>query len=109
FFWEAKKAIVILSAFEALIFLYFSFRVFITNRSTLKVIFKDPNIIFCLIFSIIFAFAVGISSYNFGALSRYKIPCLPFYAAFLVILYYHGKEKEPVLKKTAKARKMEFA
>jgi hypothetical protein len=52
-------------------------------------IVKDPNLTFCLVFSIIFAFAVGISSYNFGALSRYKIPCLPFYAAALVILLYN--------------------
>ena len=47
---------------------------------------KDPNLVFCLVFSIIFAFAVGISSYNFGALSRYKIPCLPFYATFCDII-----------------------
>jgi hypothetical protein len=62
---------------------------------------KDPNIIFCLIFSLIFAFAVGISSYNFGALSRYKIPCLPFYAAFLFILLSNGKTetKEPQVKR----------
>jgi hypothetical protein len=53
---------------------------------------KDPNLSFFLVFSLIFAFAVGVSSYNFGALSRYKIPCLPFYAAFLIILYYDDKK-----------------
>jgi len=31
---------------------------------------------------------VGISSFNFGALSRYKIPCLPFYALALILIYY---------------------
>jgi hypothetical protein len=40
---------------------------------------------------LIFAFAVGISSYNFGALSRYKIPCLPFYALGLVLVYYKNR------------------
>jgi hypothetical protein len=64
---------------------------------------KDPNLSFSLAFSIIFAFAVGISSYNFGALSRYKIPCLPFYAASLIILYYNvqtrtGKSSKNYLK-----------
>ena len=88
--WEAKKIIVLLSSFEALLFLFL----------TLKILFKvgivriwqtiggDPAIQFCLIFSVIFAFAVGISTYNFGALSRYKIPCLPFYALSLLLIYY---------------------
>ncbi|HVG11515.1 MAG TPA: hypothetical protein VM843_00870 [Flavisolibacter sp.] len=86
--WEAQKLIVLLSAIEALIFAYFTILAFVRNGllTAGKVITKDPNVLFCLIFSLIFAFAVGISSYNFGALSRYKIPCLPFYAAFLVIL-----------------------
>jgi hypothetical protein len=58
-------------------------------------IVKDPYVLFCLVFSLIFAFAVGISSYNFGALSRYKIPCLPFYGAFILILYHHKKLEAP--------------
>jgi hypothetical protein len=96
--WEARKVIVMLSALEALTFAYFTFRAFQRRgiSKTLQLIFKDPNILFCLIFSIIFAFAVGISSYNFGALSRYKIPCLPFYAAFLmIILNYDRIAKRP--------------
>jgi hypothetical protein len=88
--WEARKLIVLLSALEALAFVYFTYKAF---RNTglingLKMISRDPNLFFCLIFSFIFAFAVGISSYNFGALSRYKIPCLPFYATILVVLLY---------------------
>jgi hypothetical protein len=90
FIWESKKIIVLLSGLEALLFLYFTLKV-IAKRKThiFSMVIKDPNLSFCLVFSIIFAFAVGISSYNFGALSRYKIPCLPFYVASLVILYYN--------------------
>ncbi|MGZ3838679.1 MAG: hypothetical protein ACXVBI_08925 [Flavisolibacter sp.] len=92
FLWESKKVIVLLSALEALVFLYFTLKA-VGQRKTkiFSDISKDPNLSFCLVFSIIFAFAVGITSYNFGALSRYKIPCLPFYAASLVILLYHNK------------------
>jgi hypothetical protein len=88
--WEANKVIVLLSAIEALIFLFFTIKAFYQNGilKSFKIIASDPNILFCLIFSLIFAFAVGISSYNFGALSRYKIPCLPFYATFLILLLY---------------------
>jgi hypothetical protein len=52
-------------------------------------------VLFFLVVSLIFAFAVGISSYNFGALSRYKIPCLPFYAAFVLVILHHKKIETP--------------
>jgi hypothetical protein len=92
--WEANKAIVLLSALEALLFMFFTLKVFFKNGplGTFRKIGKDPNLTFFFIFSIIFAFAVGISSYNFGTLSRYKIPCLPFYAALLMILLNNQKK-----------------
>lgn len=86
--WEARKVIVALSALEALVFLFLTIKIFLWKRGrAFKHVAKDPNILFFLIFALIFAFAVGVSSGNFGALSRYKIPCLPFYAAALAILY----------------------
>lgn len=90
YMWEAKKIIVALSAIEALVFLFLTLKILITI-GPIKIwntIVKDPTIQFCLVFSLIFAFAVGISSYNFGALSRYKIPCLPFYALALILIHY---------------------
>lgn len=103
--WEAGKVIVLLSAIEALLFLYFTITAFLRNGifRSFGLIGKDPNLMFCLVFALIFAFAVGITSYNFGALSRYKIPCLPFYAAFLTILYH---KKESVKSKTRVIRKV---
>jgi hypothetical protein len=106
--WEARKVIVLLSAIEALVFIYFTFRAFKANGvgRSFKIIGKDPNVLFCLVFSVIFAFAVGISSYNFGALSRYKIPALPFYGAFLMILLHYNvqqtKSKTVKLKRSIK-------
>ena len=50
-----------------------------------------------MIFALIFAIAVGLTSYNFGALSRYKIPCLPFFTASLGIVYYLGVKKRYTL------------
>ena len=91
--WEARKVIVLLSALEALAFVYFTIKAFRKAGvlKTFQIINRDPNLFFFIIFSLIFAFAVGITSYNFGALARYKIPCLPFYAAFIIILSYHDK------------------
>ena len=90
YLWESKKIIVALSALEAILFLIITLKIlFVIGPVKMwKTINKDPTIQFCLIFSIIFAFAVGISSYNFGSLSRYKIPCLPFYVLAMVLIYY---------------------
>jgi hypothetical protein len=93
FLWESKKIIVLFSALEALIFLFFTLTAIVKNKWRIfSLITKDPNLMFCLVFSLIFAFAVGISTYNFGTLSRYKIPCIPFFAALLVILVYQKRE-----------------
>jgi hypothetical protein len=91
--WEAKKVIVLLSAIEAILFAFITLKVFfqIGVRKTWATISKDPTIQFCLIFSFIFAFAVGITSYNFGTLSRYKIPCMPFYALAIILIWYKNK------------------
>ena len=43
--------------------------------------------------ALVFAFAVGVSTYNFGTLMRYKIPVLPFYAIFLIIVIAQKNEK----------------
>lgn len=97
--WESKKIIVLLSSAEALLFLFLTLKTLFTIGPVKiwKTINTDPTIQFCFIFSLIFAFAVGISSYNFGALSRYKIPCLPFYALGLVLTYYKNKPKQKPL------------
>ena len=88
--WEAKKIIVLFSSLEAILFLFLTIKILFTIglAKIWQSISSDPTIQFCLIFSLIFAFAVGISSYNFGALSRYKIPCLPFFALALILIYY---------------------
>lgn len=90
YIWEARKPILIPAAIESLVFLsfilYFVFKLGIIKF--IRVIFSSPHISFCFIFSMIFGFAVGFTSYNFGALSRYKLPCMPFFGLFIAIIYF---------------------
>lgn len=105
FVWEARKPIVLLSALEALAFLYFTLLLIFKNGwKLIKWTTKDPNLLFFLIYSLIFAFAVGISTGNFGALSRYKIPCLPFYAALLLVLDHYSKRNQLMISKTQRRK-----
>lgn len=93
YIWETRKPIQLLNAVEAMLFMWVTIKVVVSvglGRAW-RTIKADPTIQFCLIFAIVFAFAVGISSYNFGALSRYRIPCLPFYGLALVLVYYKNK------------------
>jgi hypothetical protein len=109
YLWETKKPILVPSVLESLFF--FLFTVYIFYRvgiiMTFKYVFGDPNVVFCLIFALIFAFAVGFSTYNFGALARYKIPCMPFYVLALFIMY--SKIKKPPTKVVQKVMSQQVA
>ncbi|GCC52040.1 hypothetical protein SanaruYs_22720 [Chryseotalea sanaruensis] len=86
YLWEVKNPLMLLSAMES--FLFLSITVFLLLRYPMAFLkaFSDPNILFCFIFSLVFAFGVGVSTFNFGTLARYKIPLLPFYALGLVLM-----------------------
>lgn len=99
YLWEARKPILIPAALEGLISLFFTIRLLYKtgfSRFT-KLILTNPEVQFCLVFSIIFAFSVGFTSYNFGTLVRYKIPLMPFYYIALFIL--SDKDKTTVFVK----------
>jgi hypothetical protein len=88
--WEVKNPVMLLEAMESLFILVFSiYTLFIFIRNIpigLSVISDNPSIMFMIVFAIIFAFSVGFTSYNFGSLSRYRIPLLPFYVGAILIL-----------------------
>jgi hypothetical protein len=102
FIWEVRKPIQLLSSLEGLAFIILTLNVFFKRGflNTFKLIFSSPNLVFFFTFSIIFAFAVGVSTGNFGTLSRYKIPCMPFFAALLIILIYQSKPVSKFKKKS---------
>lgn len=86
YLWEVNNPLMLLSALEA--FVLFMVTLVLVVRYPLRSIrsLNNPTILFCLIFSITFAFAVGVSTFNFGTLTRYRIPLLPFYLLALVLI-----------------------
>lgn len=91
YLWEVRNPLMLLSALESLALLIFTGYVLIKKRMLFFRAFGDPNVLFCMVFSITFAFAVGVSTFNFGTLTRYKIPLLPFYLLGLVFILYYEK------------------
>lgn len=94
YLWEVKNPLMLLSALESFAFLILTIYALYRSRKVLGRAAGDPTILFCFVFSLTFAFAVGISTFNFGTLTRYKIPLLPFYLMGLVLLLDYSSNRE---------------
>jgi hypothetical protein len=93
YLWESHNIVMLLSALESLTLLFFSiYVVYVVGiRRAIGKVFSMPVLTFCFMFSIIFAFAVGVTTYNFGTLVRYKIPLYPYFVTGLFILLSYSK------------------
>ena len=96
YLWEVNNPLMFMSALESFVFLILTIYVIFKSLPSLSRTLLNPDVLFCLVFSVTFAFAVGVSTYNFGTLSRYKIPLLPFYLLALIFIYDHSKRARNV-------------
>ena len=102
YLWEVRNPLMLISALESFAILILTLWIIFRKGRTLIPQLKNPNILFCLIFSLTFAFAVGVATYNFGSLSRYKIPLFPFYLTALVLLNDEQKGSRSMTNVTVK-------
>lgn len=104
FLWESYNPAMIVSGIENFIILAFTLYLLFKLRvyNLFKLVFKHSILFFSVSFSLFFAFSVGLSTSNFGALVRYKIPAIPFFVASLIITnYYYLEMKKEKLAKEA--------
>ncbi len=96
YLWEVKNPLMLLSAAESALLLILC--IYILLKKNLKIFssLSNFNVLFALIFSISFAFAVGVSTFNFGTLVRYKIPLLPFFLVAIILILHHSKSDKNV-------------
>ena len=99
FIWESKNISTLLSSLESLALMILTLLVLIKAGplNFIQSILKEPMIMFCFLFSIVFALFVGATTLNFGTLVRYKIPCIPFYIIALVLINEYSKKKKKSL------------
>lgn len=97
YIWKANNPVMLIAGMENLILLLLSLYVLLLiiiaifkvgPKYMLKTLFDHPLIIFSLSYAIPFAFMVGLTTANYGALVRYKIPLIPFYLASLFIIIH---------------------
>ena len=81
--------VMLLSGLENLFILLLT--LYVVFRFRFKVIWsliKDyPLVLYSFVFAILFAFMIGVTTSNFGALVRFKIPLIPLYIGSLMVLY----------------------
>ena len=84
----------LLTALESLGFLMLTCYIVLKRGTSIFRAFGNPDVAFCLVFSLVFAFAVGISTFNFGTLSRYKIPIMPFFLMALTLILHSNNDRK---------------
>ena len=88
---EARSPVMLLSGIENLFLMVASLGAIFSLRPGrfMKLIRNYPMIVFCLVFSILFGFMLGVTTPNFGAMVRFKIPLIPFFVAGVFALWNH--------------------
>jgi hypothetical protein len=92
YLWEARKPFLLLAALEAMLFsiLFITAMLRLIRYRNFSFL-KDPFIWFSILYPIIFSFVVSITTSNFGSLSRYRIPMLPFFAIALFAIIQQNR------------------
>ena len=89
--WQIRNAVMLLSGIESLAFLYFTIKLLFNKKiyKLFNVLSGDPIIVFSIPFILILGVAIGMTSFNYGALVRYRIPILPFFGVAITLINYH--------------------
>lgn len=90
YLWDVRNPVMLLSALENTYIMLLTIFLLIRLKfwGFFGLIGKNPLLLFSVLFSLFFAFSVGIATSNFGSLVRLKIPCIPFFASSLFVLKY---------------------
>jgi hypothetical protein len=99
YLWESRNPVMFIGAIESSIF--FVIFIYLLIRLEFRVIreIKQYAILYgMLIYCFIFGFAVGFTTYNFGALARYKIPILSLFGFIMLFLLHRARVKSRIRK-----------
>ena len=97
--WDVRNPVMLISSIENsyLLFLTIFLLIKLKLLGFFSLIRKNPMLLFCMLFSIFFAFSVGLTVANFGSLVRLRLPELPFFVAGIFMLK-HLYEKQSGIK-----------
>jgi hypothetical protein len=101
FFFEARGAPALGAAAETTLLALLSLWLLANGRAAARALPRAPFLVASVIFVLVFAFAVGLTTSNLGSLSRYRVPMMPFYATVLLVL--GGRVRESLATRKVRA------
>lgn len=95
YLWDVRNPVMAMSALENTYIMILTIFLLIRLKflGFFRLISKNPLLLFSVLFSLFFAFSVGIATSNFGSLVRLKIPCIPFFVSSLFVVKYLYEQK----------------
>ena len=86
--WDVRNVVMLISSLENTYLLILTLFLLLKLKffGFFILIRKNPMLLFCMLFSLFFAFSVGLTCANFGSLVRLRIPELPFFVAGIFML-----------------------
>ncbi|HEY1040531.1 MAG TPA: hypothetical protein VGF30_14055 [Bacteroidia bacterium] len=86
--WDVKNAVMLVSSLENTYLLLLTLLLLVKLKffGFFNMIRVNPLVLFSMLFSLFFAFSVGLTVANFGSLVRLRIPELPFFVAGVFII-----------------------
>lgn len=94
FIWESRNIVMVFAGLENLFILLSTLYILIAVRPsvTFGLLKRTPLLLYCLVFATLFAFMIGVTTSNFGALARFKIPLIPLYMGALAVVFSYVRE-----------------
>lgn len=93
--WEAHNLLSFLVSFENIFLFIITIMVILQCKikNFIFIFFNNPYIAFCCIMTLSLSFIIGVTTFNFGTLIRYRLPLIPFYLVALGFCYNYHKLK----------------
>lgn len=88
--WEARGVPTLIASVEMTTLTFLLLWAILKGKfSAIGAAFVVPSVLFSVMFVLVGGTAIGLASTNFGTLSRYRVPIMPFYAVLVVHLSQH--------------------
>lgn len=102
---DVRNGMMLINALETTAIAFFFLRGMrrISARSVWRRLRSSPIASFCATFTLLFGTAVGLATTNFGSLSRYRIPMIPFFAVLVVLVTMQvSRGRAPTVRRTVR-------
>lgn len=85
---EANNGLAFLASLEVLVLTILLLIVLVRTgpRRAFTILMSNPVLAASIMFAVLLGMGVGLATTNFGSLSRYRMPLMPFYAAVVLLL-----------------------